>query len=84
MEPLYTGHQQFVPYSELSIISGASSIFPVGMVVCNWDVEYNLATFSELFLYSGHFIRMLHRLFSTSNVYIAPTDIIANGCATKC
>ena len=26
---------------------------------------------------------MLHRLLSTFNVYIAPTDIIVNGCATK-
>ena len=51
VEPLYNGYhweptfcllQRDVPNS------GASGIFPVGMVLCNPAVEYNMAAFSEL------------------------------------
>ena len=47
MEPLYNRHQHFVPYSEVSL-TRASSIFPVGVVLRNLAVEYNVAAFSEL------------------------------------
>ena len=36
--------QHFVRYSEVSPNSGASGIFPVGMVMRNRDVEHNVAT----------------------------------------
>ena len=39
----------FVLYSEVPN-TGASGIFPVGVVLHNWAVEYNMATFSELSL----------------------------------
>ena len=42
------GTQHFVRYSKMSLNSGASGIFPVGVVLCNRAVEYNVAVFSEL------------------------------------
>ena len=36
----------FVPLS-LTQGEGASGIFLVGVVLCNWAVEHNVATFSE-------------------------------------
>ena len=41
------GTQHFVPYSDVPN-SGASGIFPVGLVLDNPVVEYNVAAFSEL------------------------------------
>ena len=42
------GNQHFVPYSGGIPNSGASGIFPVGVVLHNPAVEYNVAAFSEL------------------------------------
>ena len=42
------GTQHFFRYSEVSLTRGASGIFPVGVVLCNPAVEYNMAAFSEL------------------------------------
>ena len=43
------GDQHFVCYSEVSQCnSGASGIFPVGVVLRNPAVEFNVAAFSEL------------------------------------
>ena len=43
------GTQRFVRYSEVSLYnSGASGTFPVGVVLRNLAVEYNVAVFSEL------------------------------------
>ena len=51
MEPLYNGHHwdphHFVRYSEVSL-TRTSGIFPIGMVLRNPAVEYNMAAFSEL------------------------------------
>ena len=41
-EPTFCPLQRGVPNS------GASGIFPVGVVLCNPAVEYNVAAFSEL------------------------------------
>ena len=51
MEPLYNGHlwgPTFHPLQRGVPNSGASGIFPVGMVLRNPAVEYNVAAFSEL------------------------------------
>ena len=56
MTPVYphsctVWEHQFVPYSEVSLSQEFwVYIFPVGMVLHNWDVEDNVATFSELSL----------------------------------
>ena len=50
MEPLYNGtisNQHFVLSSGVSL-TWASDIFPVGMVLRNLAVEYNVAAFLEL------------------------------------
>ena len=51
VEPLYNGHlwgSTFRPLKRGVPNSGASGIFPVGVVLRNPAVEYNVAAFSEL------------------------------------
>ena len=51
VEPLYNGHHwdpTFCPLQRGVPNSGASVIFPVGVVLRNPAVEYNVAAFSEL------------------------------------
>ena len=40
--------QHFIRYSEVSLTQGLLGIFPVGVVLRNPAVEYNVAAFSEL------------------------------------
>jgi len=43
-----TGNQRFVPYSEVSLTQGLPVYFwYIGVVLCNWAVEYNVATFQS-------------------------------------
>ena len=45
------GNQHFVPYTNIlrcPYNSGASGIFPPGVVLCNQAIEHNVAMFSEL------------------------------------
>ena len=51
VEPLYNGHHwepTFCPLIRGVPNSGASGIFPVGVLPCKWAVEHGMAAFSEL------------------------------------
>ena len=53
VEPLYSGHHWepiICPLYRGVPNSGASGMFPVGVVLCNFAVKHNVATFSELSL----------------------------------
>ena len=50
MEPVYSGHHWEQQLEQGVRNSGASSIVPVGVVLCCRAVEHNVATFSEFSL----------------------------------
>ena len=53
MEPLYSGHHWEPTFCSLYKVvpnSGASDIFPVGVVLCKLAVNHNVTVFSELSL----------------------------------